>query len=281
MSHSGKDLPLEIFQIDAFTEVRFRGNPAAVVPLNEWLSDDILMNIAAENNLAETAFFVPQGDDFHLRWFTPATEVVLCGHATLATSFVIFERLKLKERSIRFHTLSGELVVDRSDSGEMTMTFPKGNLECEKRPYQSIPDQLFKSLGLEMTANTFEGDIFKGQHNPNYYVVLEDEEAVKAIQPDFNIMAEMHPMAVVVTAKGRDVDFVSRSFGPSYGIPEDPVTGSTHCYLVPYWAQKLNKTEMLAYQASARGGYLKCRLEEENVLLSGRAVQYLHGTITI
>lgn len=257
-----------IFQIDAFTTRRFAGNPAAVMPLDNFLDDATLQAIAAENNLAETAFLVPEGGDYRLRWFTPTVEVPLCGHATLASAAVVMERLEPKRDKVIFHTASGPLTVKRTNRGYV-MDFPV-------RPSEPVatPSGLAEALGVvpvEVLSDTF-----------NYIALLENAQLVRELAPDIAAIAHMDLSGVVVTAPGDETyDFVSRYFAPAKGIPEDPVTGGAHCALVPYWAKRLNKTAFRAYQASRRGGEITCRLTDDRVELEGSCVFYLEGEVEI
>lgn len=269
---------MKLFQIDAFALEVFQGNPAAVVPLDAWLPDAKMQAIAAENNLAETAFFVPTGDgSYHLRWFTPSQEVPLCGHATLASAFVIFTELTPSKQDVRFQTQSGLLSVRRF--GEMLqMDFPKYALA----PAEAPPELM---AGLRLPP----GEIFKTLAHPNseaateidYYAVYSTEAEVRALAPDFAALSRLDLLGVVVTALGDSVDFVSRYFAPRLGIPEDPVTGSTHCALTPYWAARLGRQTLRARQVSRRGGELFCEVTENRVLISGYAVKYLEGEIFV
>jgi PhzF family phenazine biosynthesis protein len=253
-----------IFQVDAFTTSRFAGNPAAVMMMDSFLPDETLQAIAAENNLAETAFLVRSGDDFCLRWFTPATEVPLCGHATLASAAVVMERLEPGRTRVVFHSASGPLTVRRANAGYI-MDFP-ARLSDPISP----PPGLAAALGIvpgEVLANAF-----------NYMVVLENAQAVRAVAPDMAALARVDRPGVIVTAMGEGIyDFVSRYFAPAKGIPEDPVTGSSHCMLAPYWATRLSKTEFRAFQLSRRGGEVICRLAGDRVELEGTCVFYLEG----
>jgi PhzF family phenazine biosynthesis protein len=252
-----------IFQLDAFASRRFAGNPAAVMLLDEFLSDATLQAVAAENNLSETAFLVRSGEDFKLRWFT-ATEVPLCGHATLASSAVVMERLEAGRARVVFHTASGPLTVDRNGAG-YAMDFParlSGSINA--------PRELRSALGIdavEVVADAF-----------NYLVALQDAQAVRQLAPDFVAMARLDRGGVIVTAPGdQGYDFVSRYFAPAKGVDEDPVTGGAHCALVPYWAKRLKKTAFRAFQASRRGGEITCRLAGDRVVLEGTCVFYLEG----
>lgn len=261
---------MKIYQIDAFASEVFRGNPAAVVPLDEWLSDEQMQAIAAENNLAETAFFVPEDQGFHLRWFTPTQEVPLCGHATLASAFVVFTEIDSYLTTVGFRTLSGLLTVSRAGK-RLQMDFPKHDLV-----FAEAPPELLSGLRLPPR------EVYRTPPaNPNYYAVYETETEVRALAPDFAALAGLDSQGVVVTAVGEKVDFVSRYFAPGLGIPEDPVTGSIHCALAPYWAARLGKTEMHARQVSQRGGELFCENGEDRVLISGYAVKYLEGELFI
>ncbi len=261
---------LRIFQVDAFTDKRFGGNPAAVVPLEAWLDDSVLQAVAAENNLSETAFFVADGDSYQLRWFTPTVEVKLCGHATLAAAFVIFEKLEPSGHEVRFETLSGTLTVSRADT-RLVMNFPVWELTA----VDPGPPELLDGLGVKPTA------VFVVPAEDNYFAVLEDEAQIRAVRPDYELLSRLHPAGVVVTAPGDTSDCVSRYFAPSFGIPEDPATGSIHCALVPYWANRLGKREIFARQASARGAELHCEHRGDRVLIAGHAVEYLEGHITV
>ena len=259
---------LEIFQVDAFSNKTFGGNPAAVCPLEDWLPDETLQNIALENNLSETAFFVPTDKGFHLRWFTPTVEVDLCGHATLATAFVIFDQLDYEQDIITFETRSGDLHVHKKPHGLM-MDFPVWTYERA-----APPAILEEALGHKPDA------VFSGHDWIAYY---EDPELIKKIEPNMDTLAQFEDArAVIVTAEGKgEIDFISRFFGPRVGVPEDPVTGSAHCILTPFWADKLDKTSLRAYQASARGGNLLCELKGERVEITGQAVLYMKGTVYV
>lgn len=262
---------LQMFRVDAFTDRVFHGNPAAVVPLKGWLADATLQAIAMENNLSETAFFVPDRSAFHLRWFTPAAEVPLCGHATLATAFVIFAFLSPSKKLIHFHTLSGDLHVRRT-AGRLTMDFPRYVPErCEP------PLQLAEGLGIRPK------EVWKTREDQNYYAVFENAADVRSMAPKMAVLEKLHPYQVAVTAPGDEADFVSRFFAPAIGIPEDPVTGSMHCALIPYWANRLGKTILHARQASRRGGELYCedRPAENRVRISGGAVLSMRGYIPV
>jgi predicted PhzF superfamily epimerase YddE/YHI9 len=262
-------MPLLVFHVDAFAAKPFAGNPAAVCPLVEWLDDNWLRAVAAENNLSETAFFVPRGDHYELRWFTPRCEVKLCGHATLASAFVLMEVLEPSRRSVRFETrFSGPLSVVR-DGALFAMDFPALTPWSCSDP----PTSLIEGLGKVPDAAM--------QVEDNYFAIYEREEDVRRIRPDFRLLEKLHPAGVAITAPGDDSDFVSRYFAPSYGVPEDPVNGSTHCSLAPYWAQRLGKTKLHARQVSQRDGELWCEVQKERVIIKGNAVLTLRGDLLI
>lgn len=255
---------LKQFQVDAFARQVFKGNPAAVVPLDSWLSDEVLQAIAEENNLSETAFFVPTEEGFHLRWFTPVVEVDLCGHATLASAHVMFEVLGYEKPAIKFVTRSGMLVVERRD-GLLAMNFPSIPLKsC------SPPTALTEGLGHQPIEVLAADD---------YVAVFESEAVVRSISPNLEKLRELGLRGVSVTAPGLGVDFVSRFFAPKFGIPEDPVTGSAHCELAPYWASKLGKVTLTAQQVSRRGGDLLCEMSGNRVVLLGSAVMFMVAEI--
>ncbi len=260
-------MKIKMFQADAFTESLFGGNPAAVCPLREWISDDLMQNIAKENNLSETAFFVREGDVFGLRWFTPAAEVDLCGHATLATAHILFDELGYEKEEINFETKSGRLVV-KKDGDHLLMDFPSDAMSQVE-----APPILFQALGIRPTSHTFKSD--------DYMVVLNSEKDVANLQPDFRMLKEVNARGIIVTAPGNEVDFVSRFFAPQVGIDEDPVTGSAHTKLTPYWSERLGKKEMKAHQISERVGTLMVRDMGERVEIIGKAVTYLKGEIEV
>jgi PhzF family phenazine biosynthesis protein len=258
---------LRLFQVDAFTDQLFAGNPAAVVPLRQWLPESLMQKIAAENNLAETAFIHPDGDGWAIRWFTPEAEIDLCGHATLASAFVIANFLNEGVSLIRFTTqVAGELRVTRE--GE------RYSLDFPARPgtLVDVPAEVLAALGAEPPQATFAAR--------DLMLVYERAEQVAAVQPDFAALARSG-CKIIITAPGDDVDFVSRFFAPSVGIAEDPVTGSAHCTLIPYWAERLGRTDLTARQISARGGRLWCRMDGARVHIAGQAVLYLEGTIHV
>jgi len=257
-------LRIPVYQVDAFASRIFAGNPAAVCPLEEWLPDQQMQSIAAENNLAETAFFVRNGHGYKLRWFTPAVEVDLCGHATLASAFVILNDLTPGERSVSFETKSGTLTVTR-DGDLYSMDFPS------RPPGECTPCAgLVDALGGKPEAVLAARD---------YFVVYGSEDELRALRPNMSTLMDIDRFAVIATAPGKEVDFVSRFFAPAKGVPEDPVTGSAHCSLIPYWSKRLDKSRLHAYQVSPRGGELWCEDRGERVSMSGMAVRFLQGTI--
>jgi PhzF family phenazine biosynthesis protein len=260
---------IPLYQVDAFTGRLFAGNPAAVCPLTEWLPDATMQAIAAENNLAETAFFVPQGEGYLLRWFTPTVEVELCGHATLASGYVVTHILTPEKRSARFDTLkAGPLEVTR-ESDMLAMDFPAWPPET-----QLADPRLLAALG-KAPRQSF---VARGRN----MFVYERAEDVAALRPDFAAMRRVPGADAIVTAPGDGgIDFVSRYFAPSHGVDEDPATGSSHCVLTPYWADRLGKHRLRAQQISARVGDLICTLRGDRITLGGHAVLYLEGTITV
>jgi PhzF family phenazine biosynthesis protein len=259
---------IPLYQIDAFADGPFTGNPAAVCPLEEWLPDHVMQAIAAENNLSETAFFVREGDGYRLRWFTPTTEVDLCGHATLASAFVVFRWLMPQRNEVTFRTQqAGPLTVSR-DGDQLALDFPA-------RPPSAcaMPDGIAAALGRPPAAVLAARD---------YLAVYETADDIRALTPDFAAIARFDRFAVIATAPGTEgIDFVSRFFAPARGVDEDPVTGSAHCTLIPYWAERLGKTRLEARQLSRRGGALTCAPHGDRVTIAGRAVLYLEGRITI
>ena len=262
---------LPIYQVDAFADRRFGGNPAAVVPLERPLDDSLLQAIAAENNLSETAFVMEVGRHFQLRWFTPTMEVPLCGHATLASAWVIFNYLWPELDRVLFTTLSGELSVTEIDDDWLEMDLPRMDFQRESNP----PEALMKGLGIRAK------DIFRVAGDSNFLVRLEDAESVRALSPDLRQLRQIQKMGVIVTAEGADCDFVSRYFAPSMGIDEDPVTGSIHCALAPFWAERLGRDQLSARQLSRRGGELRCRLAGDRVRIAGRVIPYMTGEIEL
>ncbi len=256
-------MKVDLYQINAFTDRMFAGNPAAVCPLAAWLDDATMLAIAAENNLSETAFFVPRDGDFDLRWFTPTCEVDLCGHATLASAHLILTRLDPGRTDVVFHTRSGALRVVR-DGDRLAMDFPR----WQPQPIPP-PDGLAAALGCALDAVYFGRD--------RHMAVLPSAGSVRTLRPDMGALAMVAPGRVIVTAPGEDCDFVSRFFAPGSGVNEDPVTGSSHCVLVPYWAARLGKTDLHARQISKRGGELFCRQQGDRVVIAGRSVLFLTG----
>ncbi len=260
-------ITIPYYHVDAFTNHVFSGNPAGVCPLKEWLDDITLQKIAAENNLSETAFFVKQKDHFDLRWFTPKTEIDLCGHATLASAFVLFHHLGFSSHQVSFSTRSGVLSVSKDKKGCLSMDFPA-------RPGKPVmaPESLIKGLGKNVKY------VYKAR---DYLVILDSEDEVRNMKPDFQELSNLDCTGVIITAKGSEVDFVSRFFAPRVGVLEDPVTGSSHCTLIPYWTEKLGKKRLIAHQVSRRGGELFCELAQDRVRISGNAVLYMKAEITL
>ena len=261
---------LPLYQVDAFADEVFQGNPAAVCPLPEWLPDETLQAIAAENNLSETAFLVPGEDPVPLRWFTPRQEVPLCGHATLAAAFVVLTYLEPERDSVTFESRSGPLRVFRDDDG-FALDFPALRAEG----MDAVPDALPEGLGVDFV------DVRVTHEDPNYLAILESQDVVADLQPDLWTLETLHPYGVAVSAPGTATDFVSRYFAPGYGIPEDPVTGSIHCALAPYWAERLGRERLSARQASERGGRLDLVVAGERVHIEGTAVTYMTGEIVV
>jgi PhzF family phenazine biosynthesis protein len=254
------------FEVHSFTDKIFQGNPAGVCPLEEWFDDSLMQRIAAENNLSETAFFVRTNDSYDLRWFTPKIEVDLCGHATLASAYVLFDHLDHEGDEIVFHTQSGELTVEK-DGDLLVMDFPS-------RPADifDIPDHLVEGLRTNVETVLKSRDLL---------VVFENEREVRDLQPDFSELEQIDSEGVIVTAPGDEVDFVSRFFAPRMGIAEDPVTGSAHSTLIPYWAERLGKNRLTARQVSERGGDLWCRQMDDRVHIAGKAALYVKGFLNI
>lgn len=261
-------MQIPIFQVDAFTDKTFGGNPAAVCPLEKWLPDDVMQKIAMENSVAETAFFIPANDGFEIRWFTPEIEMDLCGHATLATAHIIKRHMNFQNSSLKFYSKSGVLTVS-VENELLTLNFPS-----RKPSVSDIP---------EIILDAFEIKPMEVLKDRDYILVYEKEEMIRKIEPNKKILDQINldPGGIVITAKGEEVDFVSRYFTPQSTIFEDPVTGSAHCSLIPYWSQKLNKTSMSALQLSSRVGKLQCEDLGERVLISGTAITYLEGQISI
>lgn len=261
-------MQLILYQVDAFADQLFKGNPAAVVPLENWLSAQTMQQIAAENNLSETAFFVPSEEDFELRWFTPNKEVNLCGHATLAAAHVLFEHLNYDKKVIRFHTQSGWLSVEKEENG-LSMTFPTDQIN----PIE-INELLQQSVNHLPIQAAFRG-------RDDILVVIEKESDLRELTPNFSAIEQLEARGIIVTAPGETEDFVSRCFYPRYGILEDPVTGSAHTTMLPYWAKVLNRNELVAKQLSVRTGKVLGTFMGETVLLKGQSVTYLIGHIQL
>lgn len=262
-------MQLPIYQVDAFTEKLFGGNPAAVVPLKTWLSDEVMQKIAFENNLSETAFFVPTLTGFDIRWFTPTVEVNLCGHATLATSFVIFNVLKYPNDTILLSSKSGILKVRKEDKW-LELDFP-----LQETFLSEAPEGLIESIGIKPK------EIYRA--SDDYMLVYGSQKEVEDLKPNFGALKYIKARGIIVTAKAKSkkIDFISRFFGPSVGVNEDPVTGSAHTKLVPYWAKVLGKNELIAEQISSRKGYLKCKLSDDRVLMAGKGKLFLKGKISV
>jgi PhzF family phenazine biosynthesis protein len=258
-------MKLKLYQVDAFADRLFSGNPAGVCPLEKWIPDELMQNIAMENNLAETAFFVKEGNIFHIRWFTPVLEVDLCGHATLASAHVIFKHLNFKEEKIQFKSKSGDLSV-KKENDFLILNFPTDTLEKTETPIA-----LAEGLGIAPK------EAYKGISD--YLLIYDNQKQIEKIQPDFRLLSKVIARGIIITAIGNDCDFVSRFFAPLSGINEDPVTGSAHTTLIPYWHKVLHKTEMTAMQLSKRKGKLKCKYLGERVEIGGKARTYLIGEI--
>jgi PhzF family phenazine biosynthesis protein len=265
-TRKGGLMEIKLYQIDAFANKPFEGNPAAVCPLDSWLSDEIMQAIALENNLSETAFFVPKNSGYHIRWFTPACEVDLCGHATLASAYVLFNILGYKNDQIGFESRSGKLTVIR-DGDWLVMDFPsQPPIACD------TPSAIVAAFGAEPLDCLVSED---------YIAVFEYEDAIEAARPELERLTKLDKRGVIITARSSRFDFVARFFAPNYGVPEDPVTGSAYTQLAPYWASKLGPKRLHAKQVSARGGELFCEVVGDRVKIYGKAVGYLEGKITI
>ena len=259
-------MKLSLYQIDAFANKVFEGNPAAVIPLEDWLPAKTMQLIASENNLSETAFFCPSDNNYEIRWFTPNGEIELCGHATLASAYVLFNILNYKREQIEFNSLSGKLTVKKVND-LFRLDFPSQNpIKCK------MPRLLSEGLGRE-SNNCYK--------NEDYLVVFETENEIANINPDFNKLKILDSRGVIITAPGLNYDFVSRAFFPKYGVLEDPVTGSAHTKLIPYWAEKLGRSKLIAKQVSKRGGELFCENDKNRVYISGHAKLYMKGEIEI
>jgi PhzF family phenazine biosynthesis protein len=260
-------MKISLYQVDAFSDHLFSGNPAAVCPLEEWLPDKTMQNIAMENNLAETAFFVKKDDHFTIRWFTPLVEVDLCGHATLASAHVIFNHLEWDQPSISFMSRSGLLIVTRN--GDLiTLNFPSDVIHPAVPP-----EEMLASLNVK-PIETYTG-------KTDFMIILDSQRAVEMLDPDFGLMKKSGGRGVIVTARGDEVDFVSRFFAPQVGVDEDPVTGSAHTTLIPYWSKHLGKSDLTALQLSKRRGRIWCKYIGDRVEISGKTVTYLTGEIVI
>jgi len=259
-------MKISIFQVDAFTSKLFCGNPAAVCPLESWTCDKILQSIASENNLSETAFFVRENYGYRIRWFTPTCEVDLCGHATLASAYIIFNEIDSTVSNIKFFSNSGELNVTRN-SDLISLDFPSLPPKISQNP-----EKIYSAFNIK-PIEVLEAD--------DYLLIYDNQQQIKNILPDLNLLKEIDLRGVIVSSKGKDCDFVSRFFAPKYGIDEDPVTGSAHCTLIPYWSEKLGKKKLHAIQLSKRGGELFCEMKNDRVIISGHAVKYFSGEIFI
>lgn len=257
---------MKLYVVNAFTKIDFSGNPAGVMPLSAWLPDEKMQQMAAQHNLAETAFIVPEGDGFRIRWFTPTVEVDLCGHATLATAHIYFNHLDYPGNQILFHSNSGPLPVYRENDGSLSLDFPQ-NPPSETAYLPQIEEAL-KVKPLALFSSRFD-----------YLAVFEKQTDIEKLDPDFKSLAQIKSRGLITTAKGEEVDFVSRCFFPQSGIDEDPVTGSAYTVLAPYWAAQLGKTKLSAIQLSKRKGYLNCELKGDRVLINGFAKTYLEGEI--
>jgi PhzF family phenazine biosynthesis protein len=259
-------MKLPYYEVSAFTTDPFGGNPAGVCPLDARLPDSVLQGIAANNNLAETAFTVPRGNDFELRWFTPTIEMDLCGHATLAAAFILFSERDLRADEVHFHSRSGLLIVSR-ENNQLTLDFPSRPAAAS-----ATPEALIRGLGAKPS------EVLKSR---DYLAVFANEADVRGLKPDFAVLKTLDCLGIIATAPGSDCDFVSRFFAPGAGVDEDPVTGSAHCTLIPYWSQRLGKTKLFARQVSHRGGELFCEYAGDRARIGGRAVLYLRGEIEI
>ena len=262
-------MSIPVFFVDAFSNGPFTGNPAAICPVQEWLPDDIMQSIAAEHNISETAFVIPHGDDFHIRWFTPAVEVDLCGHATLAAAHVLFRSLPSDQHRVRLFSRSGWLEVSREASGKLTLDFPADAITR----LDVIPAPLNDGLGAEII------EAYRGKFD--YLVCVKDQQTVADLKPNLRLLGTLPARGIIVTAAGNDCDFVSRFFGPAAGVDEDPVTGSAHCTLTDYWASRTGREAFSARQLSARGGWLTTERRGDRILISGDCNLYMEGHIYI
>jgi PhzF family phenazine biosynthesis protein len=262
-----KPSKMTLYQVDAFASKLFSGNPAAVIPLEEWVDEALMQNLAMENNLAETVFFVPVENEFEIRWFTPAAEINLCGHATLASAYVLFNLLGYDKPTIVFHSKSGPLHITR-EGEQILMDFPSWKPER----VQDYPADLQKALGVKEIIGVYK--------HRDLLVELNSEEDVRRAQPDFTLIKNTGEK-IIITAPGSNVDFVSRFFAPTLGIDEDPVTGSAHSQLIPFWSEKLGKNRMMARQLSKRGGEIRCEQKQDRVLMGGSCVFFMQGEINL
>lgn len=261
---------IPLFQVDAFANRPFRGNPAAVCPLSVWLDDQTMRKVAAEKNVSATAFFVPGKDAYEIRWFTPVCEVRLCGHATLASAFVLLTILQPELPEVRFATRSAGVLRVWRDGALFSMDWPAIPTKTCDEP----PPRLIRALPASRPVDILEA-------NSTYFAVYESEATVQSFRPDFALLEQLHPYALAITAPGGTADFVSRYFAPTYGVPEDPATGSAQCVLVPYWSKRLNKEHLQARQLSERGGDFYCEMAGDRVIINGRAVLTMQATLSL
>ncbi len=262
-------MKLKITQVDAFAEKVFSGNPAAIIVLENWLEATLMQQIALENNLSETAFLVKEEAGYHIRWFTPNVEVDLCGHATLASAKVLFGQQEFPGNVITFNSKSGLLKVTKETNGKLTLDFPATPFALVSDP----PASILQALKIDRAT------IYKGSFD--YMAVVQHQRQIETLAPDFNLLSTLQSRGIVVTAPGDEADFVSRCFFPQSGINEDPVTGSAHTMMTPYWAKELKKNKLYAVQLSSRRGNLECELAGERVYISGNAITYLTGEIEV
>lgn len=262
-------MKLKITQVDAFAEKVFGGNPAAIIILEGWLEDSLMQQIGMENNLSETAFLVKQEAGYHIRWFTPDVEVDLCGHATLASAKVLFDQQDFPGNEITFNSKGGLLKVKKETNGKLTLNFPVTPFELVNDP----PASILQALKVD-TATIYKGSF-------DYMTVVENQQQIESLNPDFNLLSTLQSRGIVVTARGNEADFVSRCFFPQSGVNEDPVTGSAHTMMTPYWAKELGKNKLSAIQLSSRKGNLECELSGDRVYISGNAITYMTGEIEI
>jgi len=262
-------MQIPLFHVDAFTDRAFNGNPAAVCLLDSWLDDEWLRQVAAESNLSATAFLVPRSDSYELRWFTPLCEIRLCGHATLAAAYVVLHVLHAGKDAVRFETRFGGTLLVQRDATLFSMDFP------------ALPPTRCVSPRCALIEALEAAPVEVLEANDTYIAVFENHAAIERLRPNFELLKTLHPLAVAVTAAGSGADFVSRYFAPSYGVPEDPVTGSVHCVLAPYWSNRLSKSRLHARQLSERAGELWCEVAGERVILHGRAILTMQATLTL